>query len=57
MKLQHNNSEGIASAPQHTDSLGIGYGTTKTDAGVGIGLLKGGFNNLIEKAINYPIRP
>ena len=27
----------------------VGYGTTNTDAGVGIGLLKGGFKNLIKK--------
>ena len=32
-------------------------GTTNADAGVGIGLLKGGFKNLIEKVINSPIRP
>ena len=30
----------------------LGYGTTNADAGVGIGLLRGGFKNLIEKAIN-----
>ena len=30
----------------------IGYGTTNANAGVGIGMLKGGFKNLIEKAIN-----
>ena len=30
----------------------IGYGTTNADAGVGIGMLKGGFKNLTKKAIN-----
>ena len=27
------------------------------DAGVGIGLLKGGFRNLVKKAINSPMMP
>ena len=27
----------------------VGHGTTNADAGVGIGLKKGGFKNLIEK--------
>ena len=30
----------------------LGHGTTNTDAGVGIGLLKGIRQKLIEKAIN-----
>ena len=30
----------------------VGYGTTNTDAGVGIGMKTGGFENLIEKAMN-----
>ena len=30
------------------------YGTTNTDAGVGIGMLTGDSNNLIKKAINLP---
>ena len=30
----------------------VGYGTTNADTGVGIGMLKGGFRNLIKKAIN-----
>ena len=33
------------------------YGTTKADAGVGIGMLKGDSKNLNEKAIDQPIRP
>ena len=28
------------------------YGTTNADAGVGIGMLKGGLTNLTDKAIN-----
>ena len=34
----------------------LGYGTTNTDAGVGIGL-KRGIENFIKKAIHLPIRP
>ena len=30
----------------------LGYGTTNADAGLGIGMLRGGFEDLIEKAIN-----
>ena len=30
----------------------VGYGTTNANAGVGIGMLKGGFKNSIKKAIN-----